>query len=139
MVEPKKLHLIKMTDELNMSEKLKTFLQRKLAETSLKIKNEKRKMRIIQALSILTAVISIVISAIVASIALPPLAVSIMCVSSAIFIGVNLRFNFQDKTHEVKKLIEKLNKIQTKLDYIISCNGNLTQTAYHEILKEFNV
>jgi hypothetical protein len=128
-----------MTDDLNISEKLKKFLQRKLEETSLKIKKEKRKKRIIQILSISTAVISIVISAIVASLALPPLAVSIMCVSSAILTGVNLRFNFQDKTREIEKLIEKLYKIQAKLDYVISCNGNLTQTAYQEILKEFNL
>ena len=128
-----------MTDELNISEKLKKFLQRKLEETSHKIKKEKRKKRIVQTLSTLTAVISIIIAAIVASIALPPLAVSIMCVSSAILTGVNLRFNFQDKTHEIKKLIEKLNKIQAKLDYVISCNGNLTQAAYQEILKEFNL
>src|SRR5271169_3195849 len=131
--------MIKMIDQLNMSEKLKTFLQRTLAEMLLKIEKEKLKKRIIQTLSISTAVILIVISAIVASIALPPLAVCIMCVSSAIFTGVNLRFNFQDKTHEVKKLIEKLNKIQAKLDYVISCNGDLTQTAYQEILKEFNL
>src|SRR5271155_4284757 len=128
-----------MTDELNISEKLKKFLQRKLEETSHKIKKEKRKKRIIQILSTSTAVISIVILAIVASLALPPLAVSIMCASSAILTGVNLRFNFQDKTHEITKLIEKLNKIQSKLDYVISCNGNLTQTAYQEILKEFNL
>jgi uncharacterized membrane protein YoaK (UPF0700 family) len=128
-----------MTDELNISEKLKKFLQRKLEETSHKIKKEKRKKRIIQILSTSTAVISIVISAIVASLTLPPLAVSIMCASSAILIGVNLMFNFQDKTLELKNLIEKLNKIQSKLDYVISCNGNLTQTAYQEILKEFNL
>ena len=128
-----------MTDELNISEKLKKFLQRKLEDTSQKIKKEKRKKRIIQILSISTAVISIVISAIVASLALPPLAVSIMCVSSAILTGVNLRFNFQNKTRELKNLIDKLNKIQAKLDYVISCNGNLTQAAYQEILKEFNL
>src|SRR5271156_976719 len=128
-----------MTDDLNISEKLNKFLQRKLEETSLKIKKEKRKKRIIQILSISTAVISIVISSIVASLTLPPLAVSIMCVSSAILTGVNLRFNFQDKTHEIEKLIEKLYKIQAKLDYVISCNGDLTQTMYHEILKEFNL
>ena len=130
---------IKMTDELNISEKLKKFLQRKFEETSLKIKKEKRKKRIIQILSTSTAVISIVISAIVASLALPPLAVSIMCVSSAILIGVNLRFNFQDKTLKLKNLIDKLHKIQSKLDYVISCNGSLTETAYQEILKEFNL
>ena len=128
-----------MTDELNISEKLKKFLQRKLEETSLKIKNKKRKKRIVQTLSISTIVMSIVISAIVASLALPPLAVSIMCVSSAILTGVNLRFNFQDKTLALKNLIDKLNKIQAKLDYVISCNGNLTETTYQEIMKEFNM
>src|SRR5271156_314997 len=128
-----------MTDELNISDKLKMFLQRKLEDTSHKIKKEKRKKRIIQILSISTAVISIVISAIVASLALPPLAVSILCVSSAILTGVNLRFNFQDRAHEIEKLIEKLNKIQAKLDFVISCNGSLTETAYQEILKEFNL
>jgi hypothetical protein len=125
--------------DLNMSEKLRTYLERKLAETSHKIKNEKRKKRIVQTLSITTAIISIVISALVAFLTLPPLAISIMCVSSAILTGVNLRFNFQDKTHELKNLIEKLDKIQTKLDYVISCNGNLAQTAYLEIMKEFNL
>ena len=128
-----------MTDDLNISVKLKTFLQRKLEETSLRIQKVKRKKRIVQILSISTAVLSIVISAIVASLALPPLAVSIMCVSSAILTGVNLRFNFQNKTVDLKNLIDKLNKIQAKLDYVISCNGNLTQTAYQEILKEFNL
>src|SRR5271155_689089 len=99
-----------MTDELNISEKLKKFLLRKLEEISHKIKKEKRKKRIIPILSISTAVISIVISAIVASLALPPLAVSIMCVSSAILTGLNFRFNFQDKTLALKNLIGKLNK-----------------------------
>jgi len=81
-----------MTDELNISEKVKQYLQRKLEETSHKIKKEKRKKRIIQILSISTAVISIVISAMVASVTIPPLAVSILCTVSAILRGVNLRF-----------------------------------------------
>src|SRR5271156_2526528 len=111
-----------MTDDLTISAKLKTFLQRKLEETSHKIKKEKRKKRIFQISFISTAVLSIVISAIVAFLALPPLAVSIMSVSSAILTAVNLKFNFQDKTLELKNLIDNLNKIQVKLDYVISCN-----------------
>ena len=85
----------------------KKYLQRKLEETLHKIMKEKGKKRIVQTLCISTAVISIVISIIVASITLPPLAVSIMCVSNAILTGLNLKFKFQDKIHEVKKLIEK--------------------------------
>ena len=34
-------------------------------------------------------------------------------------------------------MIEKLNKIQSMLDYVISCNGDLTQKEYQEILKDF--
>jgi hypothetical protein len=128
-----------MNHELNISEKLKEFLQRKLNETSTKIVKLKRKRRIIQILSVSTAVMSITISAVVASVTLPPLAISILCMSSAILTGVNLRFNFQNKTFELKQLIDKLNKIQLKLDYVVSCNGNLTPTEYQEILKEFNM
>jgi Protein of unknown function (DUF4231) len=128
-----------MAHELNISEKLKEFLHKKLDETSTKIVKLNRYKRIIQILSISTAVISITISAIVASVTLPPLAISILCTSSAILTGVNLRFNFQNKTFELKQLIDKLNKIQLKLDYVVSCNGNLTPTEYQEILKEFNM
>ena len=34
------------------------------------------------------------------------------------------------------KLIEKLNKLQIKLDYIISCNGYLTAAEYQSILRD---
>ena len=128
-----------MSHESNISEKVKVFLERKLEETSTKIVKLKRNKRIIQILSISTTVISITISAVVASVTLPPLAISILCMSSAILTGVNLRFNFQNKTFELKQLIEKLNKIQSKLDYVVSCNGNLTEIMFQEILKEFNV
>ena len=126
-----------MVNELNISEKSKEYLQRKLESTSNKIKNEKRKKRLTQILSATTAILSIIISAVVASVVLPPVAISIMCASSAILTGVNLRFNFQNKTLELKNLIDKLNKVQTKLDYVISCNGNLTETEYQDILKDF--
>ena len=36
------------------------------------------------------------------------------------------------------KEIDRLNKLQAKLDYVISCNGDLTTEEYREILKEFN-
>ena len=126
-----------MVNELNISEKTKEYLQRKLESTSNKIKNQKRKKRLTQILSAATAILSIIISAVVASVVLPPVAISIMCASSAILTGVNLRFNFQNKTLELKNLIDKLNKVQTKLDYVISCNGNLTETEYQDILKDF--
>jgi hypothetical protein len=35
-------------------------------------------------------------------------------------------------------LIDRLNKIQLKLDYVISCNGDLTYVEYQQTLKDFN-
>ena len=57
---------------------------------------------------------------------------------SAILTGVSLRFNFQNKKYEINLIIDRLNKIQSKLDYVISCNGDLTTAEYHQILNDFN-
>ena len=82
-----------------------------------------------------------VISSITASVSLlviPPLAVTILSISSAILTGISARFNFQDKTIMLTKEIEKLSKLQNKLDYVVSCNGDLTQEEYKQIISEFN-
>jgi len=64
--------------------------------------------------------------------------ITILSAKSAILTGVSARFNFQNKKMEISNLISRLNKIQSKLDYVISCNGDLTQNEYLEILREFN-
>ena len=71
-------------------------------------------------------------------ISIPIIVITILSASSAILTGVSARFNFQNKKFEINNLIDRLNKIQSKLDYVISCNGNLTQSEYQEILKDFN-
>ena len=120
-----------------ITDKVKFYLQRKLDDTAHKIKKKKRKKRIIQAIAISTTVTSVVISAVVASVTIPPIAISILSASSAVLTGLNLRFNFQTQTHKLQVLIDKLNKIQSKLDYIVSCNGNLTVEELEQIMKEF--
>jgi len=89
-----------------------------------------------------TVVSSIVISAVTISltsvVSIPIIVVTMLSASSAILTGVSARFNFQNKKVEINNLINRLNKIQSKLDYVISCNGNLTQNEYQEILREFN-
>ena len=37
----------------------------------------------------------------------------------------------------MNKLIEKLSILQAKLDYVVSCNGDLTQDEYQQILLDF--
>ena len=130
-----------MTTEHNISEKVKAFLTRKLTESRQKVKKLKRKRTIYNILFITTAGSSIVISVVLAGIStitMPPVIIVILSISSGILTGISAKFGFQDKKEKLNKEIVKLNKIQSKLDYVISCNGNLTQNKYQEILSEFN-
>ena len=71
-------------------------------------------------------------------ISVPIIVITVLSAGSAILMGISVRFNFQNKKVEINNLIDRLNKIQSKLDYVISCNGDLTQNKYEEILKEFS-
>jgi len=130
-----------MVEHATDTSKLKEFLGRKLNESQAKIKKLGRKRKITKSLNIITTVSSMVISSVLASISMltiPPIIITILAISSAILTGISAKFNFQDRTVELNREIEKLDKIQSKLDYVISCNGNLLSGAYQEIISEFN-
>ena len=131
-----------MTHELNISEKVKVFLARKLNDCKEQIIKLKRKRRIIKILYVSTVVSSIIISTVAASltsmISVPIIIITVLSVGSAILTGVSSRFNFQSKKYNINIIIDRLNKIQSKLDYVISCNGDLTNAEYQQILNEFN-
>jgi len=131
-----------MTREFNISEKVKDYLGRKLNDCRKELIKLKRKRRIIKILYVSTVVSSIIISTVAASltsiISVPIIVITVLSVGSAILTGVSSRFNFQSKKYEINILIDRLNKIQSKLDYVISCNGDLTHTEYQQILHEFN-
>ena len=131
-----------MAEEHNISEKVKKYLERKLNDCKHELIKLKRKRKRIKILYVTTVVTSIIISTAVASltsmISVPIIVITILSASSAILTGVSARFNFQNKKIEINNLIDKLNKIQSKLDYVISCNGNLTPKEYQDILNDFN-
>src|SRR5258708_11951308 len=121
------------------SEKLKLLLETKELLCSSKIKKLKRKVKIIKIISYSISVSTILIMSIIASsLVLSPVAISILSIISATLLGLDCKFKFENKTSEQKHLINKLDKIQLKLEYINSCNGNLTEQEYNEIFKEFN-
>ena len=109
-----------------------------LRECETILKKTKQKRKIIKAVGTIIVVSSITISAIVASVSLPVSAISILSINSAILTGISLKFNFEYKKNEITKLIEKLNQIHVKLDYVISCNGSLNLDEYRAIIKEFS-
>jgi len=127
-----------MAEEQNISEKVKDFLKRKLIDCERELAKLKRKRKKIKILYVSTVVTSIVISAVTVSltgiISVPISVIIILSAGSAILTGVSTRFNFQSKKFEINNLIQKLHKIQSKLDYVISCNGDLTQKEYIDLL-----
>ena len=131
-----------MVEEHNISEKVKEYLRRKLDKTRNRLKKLKCKRKIIKGIYLSTIVSSIIISTVVASltsmIAVPIIATTVLSTGSAILTGVSTRFNFQNKKYEINLVIDRLTKIQSKLHYVISCNGDLTDAAYQQILSEFN-
>ena len=129
-----------MTGDHSISDKVKEYLERKLNESKVKIKKLKRKRKVNKVLIIITVGSSLIISAVIATVSvtvMPPIAITVLSISSMILTGINARINFQDKLVQITREIEKLNKMQSKLDYVVSCNGDLKKEEYQQILNEF--
>ena len=126
---------------MNVSEKVKQHLIKRLEDCQQQLNKLKRKRKTIKMLYIVTVILSIVTSAVITVISsvtiVPVMVVPILSAFGAILTAISARFNFNEKKSEMKVLINKFNKIKSKLDYVIACNGNLTQTEYDEILKSF--
>ena len=70
---------------------------------------------------------------------LPIYIIPIISIISAILTGLSAKFNLENKKIELNKVIQKLHKIQEKLDYVISCNGNFTNEDFQQIIREFTI
>ena len=120
-----------MAEDHNISEKLKEYLKRKLNDCRNELIKLKRKRKRIKILYISTVVASVSISTVVASLAgmisIPIIIITTLSACSGALTALSAKFNLQNKKVKINNLIDKLNQIQSKLDYVISCNGNLTQ------------
>jgi len=127
---------------MTSNEKLKKFLQLKLEECQKVIARRRRKNRligIIYSMSIGTAIVASSVVAVLSSVPVSPLAIT--CVSSIATLSsaLSIKFNLKDRKNKLEKSIRELHKIKDKLDYVISCNGDLTEEKCKEILAEFRV
>ena len=120
------------------SEKTKLYLNKKLSEIEIKLKRTKKKKVIIQTIGSILIIGSMSASVLIASLAFPPLVVTSLSITSAIMSGLSIKMNFSAKSKKISKLLTKLNQLQIKLDYVLSCNGNLTEAEYQSILRDFD-
>jgi hypothetical protein len=122
--------------------KTKVFLERKLTEYNLKIKKFKRRRKIIKALFVTFIVISVACStasATVCTFVIPPFVIPILSSTSALFAIFSVKFNLEGKKEEITKAIEVLDRVKSKIDYVVSCNGNFAEVEYKNVLREMAV
>jgi hypothetical protein len=125
---------------MHVSEKVKEYLIKKLIDCEQKLNKLRQKRKMIKTLYVVTVLLSIITSSVIALIStltVPVMVISVLAAFSAILTAISVRFNFHDKKSEIKGLINKFNKIKGKLDYLIAFNGDLTQAEYDDILKNF--
>ena len=120
------------------SEKTRLYLTKKLAEIERKLKRSKKKKVIIQTIGSILIIGSMSASVLIASLAFPPIIVTSLSITSAIMSGASIRMNFSAKSKKISKLLTKLNKLQIKLDYVVSCNSDLTEAEYQSMLRDFD-
>ena len=120
------------------SEKTKLYSTKKLSEIEIKLKRSKKKKIIIQTIGSILIIGSMSASVLIASLAFPPIIVTSLSITSAIKSGASIKMNFSGKSKKISKLLTKLNQLQIKLDYVVSCNGDLTEAEYQSILRDFD-
>jgi cobalamin biosynthesis protein CobD/CbiB len=125
-----------------INDKVRDFLALKQNEYEKIIMKYKKKKKIIKGLYIVSVLVSITTSVIISSsmLGIPVIAVSILGVTGALSSALSIKFNLKKSNDKIQNTITSLNKIKSKLEYVVNCNGDdLSQEEYLTILKEFEL
>ena len=127
----------------SVSGKAKEYLVRKLGELQKKVTKLKRKRKIVKILYYLSVSLSVILSTLLSALAglsmLPVYIIPVLSITSGILTALSAKFNFQNKKIEITKMIDKIQQIQGKLDYVVSCNGDFTEAEFKQIISEISI
>ena len=121
------------------TEKAELFLERQLDEGQNSIKKLKRKRNMVRLLFASLIVLSVTSSTVCATfvgINIPPLFIPILSMTAGLTTALSVKFNLEGKKLELDKTIEQLDKIEQKIDYVVSCNGNFAEAEYKQVIGE---
>jgi cobalamin biosynthesis protein CobD/CbiB len=121
-------------------DKLKIFLKNKIDELSNEIKKLKHKNLFIQIMYGSLLVISITsatVITIIAPLGVAPLIIACVASVSGVSTIFSMKFGLKRKKEKLSCAIRRLNIMKDKLDYVVSCNGSMTEEECNNILKEF--
>ena len=127
-----------------MTKNVKQFLSDKLEECEVKIKHLKRKRKIVQVIYGITIVTSITVSTVTTTIsgvfALPLLPTVIITTLSAvdpISTAISTKFNLKSRKTELNNMISRQERLKQQMNYVIKCNGDLTEKESNDIIRDF--
>lgn len=127
-----------------MTNNVKQFLSDKLEDCEGRIKSLKRKRKIVQVVYGITIVTSITVSTVTTTItgvfALPLLPTVIITTLSAVgatSTAISTKFNLKSRKAELNNMISRLERLKQQMNYVIKCNGDLTEKESNDIIKEF--
>ena len=124
--------------------KAKQFLERHLVEYKIKIKKLKRKRRVVKTLFANLIFISLTTSMICATLSglifipLPLFLLPTLNMVGGIATALSVKFNLENKKNELNSAIDELDKIQQRIDFVVSCNGDFTEAEYKQIMLELS-
>jgi len=119
---------------------LKLFLENRLDKCKALIEKRKRKYKIVKILYISLITLSILGNStvlVLSAMTVPPAVVLCLSAMNTITTNVSIKFNLGDLKGKISDNMRKLNIIKDKLDYVVSCNGNLSKDESDAILNEF--
>lgn len=121
-------------------DKLKLFLKNKIDELSSEIKHLKRKnltIQILQGSLLAISIVSSTVVVIIAPLGVAPLIIACMSSVSVVATIFSMKFNLKRKKEKLSSAIRRFNVLKDRLDYVVSCNGSITEEECNDILKEF--
>ena len=122
-------------------DKLKLFLQKKIDELEVEIKSRKRKnliLKIIHGSLIFISITSASVGCIVSAFGLPAVIIPVISAVNIISTLLTYKFDMKYRKNRLSKAIKTLSSIRNKFDYVVHCNGDLTDEECAAILKEFS-
>ena len=125
-------------------EKVKLFLNDKLKDCEYKIKSMKRKRKRVSIIYGTTIVISVTVSATTVAVSgmfalplLPTAVITTLAAVGAISTALSTKFKLKSKKTELNNMISRLDRLKQQINYVMMCNGDLTESESSDIIKEF--
>jgi hypothetical protein len=68
---------------------------------------------------------------------LPTFIITSLSTVGAISTAISTKFNLKNKKEQLNDMISRLERLQQQMNYVITCNGDLTENESNKIVKEF--